>query len=236
MDYLQAEEFPSLRDVQEVTVNTLSDDELLGLLAEGESDRVEFKESLSGDAATKIREAICAFANDVVGHRVPGVVFVGVRDDGLPVGLTVSDKLLRQLADMRTDGNIVPPPSMAVRKIVAQGAELAVVTVVPSDSPPVRYRGEIHIRTGPRRDRASAQDERILNERRRSLDAPFDVQPVASATLNDLDQSYFKNEYLLRAVTREMLEANERRSEEQLAATKMTMSAGDPTPTVLGCW
>ncbi len=215
-------------------VTTLSDDELLGLLAKGESDRVEFKESLSGDAPTKIREAICAFANDLAGHGAPGVVFVGVRNDGSPVGLTASDELLRQLADMRTDGNIVPPPSMTVRKILTQGAELAVVTVVPSDSPPVRYRGEIHTRTGPRRDRASAQDERILNERRRSLDAPFDVQPVASATLNDLDQRYFEDEYLPRAVTREMLEANERSREEQLAATKMTMSAGDPTPTVLG--
>jgi hypothetical protein len=34
---------------------------------------------------------------------------------------------------------------------------------------------------------ATAQDERILNERRRHKDRPFDVSPVYSANLSDLD-------------------------------------------------
>ena len=44
---------------------------------------------------------------------------------------------------------------------------MAVITVLPADSTPVRYRGRIRIRIGPRRGIASAQDERILNEKRR---------------------------------------------------------------------
>ena len=48
-----------------------TDEELLQIIADGESERVEFKESLSGDAATGIREAICAFANDLAGHEKP---------------------------------------------------------------------------------------------------------------------------------------------------------------------
>lgn len=52
--------------------------ELLQIIAAGESDRVEFKESLSGDAPTRIGEAICAFANDLPDHRAPGLIFVGV--------------------------------------------------------------------------------------------------------------------------------------------------------------
>lgn len=43
-----------------------NDDELLRLLHSGESHRVEFKESLSGDAANEALEALeaaCAFAN-----------------------------------------------------------------------------------------------------------------------------------------------------------------------------
>ena len=44
----------------------MTDDELLQLLTAGESDRVERKASLAdGD---KIRQAICAFANDLVGR------------------------------------------------------------------------------------------------------------------------------------------------------------------------
>ena len=83
---------------------------LLQIIEAGESDRVEFKESLSGDAATRIREAICAFANDLPDHRVPGLVFVGVKNDGTMGNLSVKDRLLQQLADMKTDGNILPPP------------------------------------------------------------------------------------------------------------------------------
>ena len=45
---------------------------LLQIIAAGESDRVEFKESLLGDAPIRIREAICAFANDLPGHEKPG--------------------------------------------------------------------------------------------------------------------------------------------------------------------
>ena len=179
-------------------MTTHRDIELTKLLDAGESDRVEFKESLAGDAPTTIREAICAFANDLPGHGVSGIVFVGVRDIGSLVGAPVTDELLRQLADMKTDGNIVPPPSMTVQKATLRGADAAVVTVAPSDSPPVRYRGRVHVRIGPRRGLATAQDERILNERRRSGNAPFDVQRVPAATLDDLNLAYFENEYCRR--------------------------------------
>ena len=57
------------------------DEELLQIIRDGESDCVEFKESLTGDAPTRIREAICAFANDLPNHEKPGLVFVGVKDD-----------------------------------------------------------------------------------------------------------------------------------------------------------
>ena len=213
---------------------TLENEELILLLQDIESDRVERKESLSGDASTKIREAICAFANDLPDHRKPGVAIVGASDDGTVVGLSVTDRLLQQLGDMKTDGNILPPPSITVEKRSLQGRDVAIVTVQPSDSPPVRYKGTIQIRIGPRRGIATAQDERILNEKRRYRDIPFDAHPIPSATLDDLDLLYFEYQYLQQAFAREVLEANDRSREEQLAATKMIASVDDPTPTVLG--
>ena len=54
-----------------------SDAELEQLLGDLESDLVERKESLRGDAPVTVREAICAFANDLPNHRRAGVVFVG---------------------------------------------------------------------------------------------------------------------------------------------------------------
>lgn len=212
----------------------MASDTAIQQLQEGESDRTEFKESLRGDAPNRIREAICAFANDLPDHRKPGVVFVGVRDDGTPIGLPVTDELLRQLADMKTDGKTVPPPSLTVEKRCICGQDVAIVSVLPSDSPPVRYNGRVHVRIGSRRGIASAQDERILNEKRRFGDIPFDVLPIRSATLSDLNLTQFENEYLPQAFAQEVLEANDRTREEQLAATKMIASADEPVPTVLG--
>lgn len=212
-----------------------TDAELEGMLADLESDLAERKESFSGDTPTKVREEVCAFANDLPDHRKPGVVFIGARDrSGEPSGVQVTDELLLKLADIKTDGNIVPPPTMTVSRRVLRGAPMAVVTVEPSDSPPVRYRGRVHIRIGPRRGIASAQDERILTEKRRARDTPFDVHPLASASLAELDRVRFEHEYLPAAFAPDVLEANERTLEQRLAVTKMVDAANTAVPTVLG--
>ena len=215
-------------------MTTLGDEDLIQLLNAGESTRVEFKETLGGNAPRTTREAICAFANDLPDDRRPGVIFVGAHDDGTATGLPITDEMLIQLADMKTDGNIVPPPSITVRKLLLPSGEVAAVTVQPSDSPPVRYQGRVHVRIGPRRGVASAQDERVLNEKRRYRDIPFDIQPIPSSTLADLNLLQFSNEYLPQAFAPDVLEANDRSIEEQLAATKMIASLDDPIPTVLG--
>lgn len=211
-----------------------SDDELERMLADLESDLSERKESLRGDAPTKSREAICAFANDVACRGKPGVLFIGANDDGSPSGLPITDKLILALGAMKSDGNIVPPPTLDVEKRRLRGHDMAVVTVQPSDSPPVRYKGRIRIRVGSRRDIATAQDERVLNEKRRHRDRPFDVQPVREAAIDDLDLTRFESEYLPAAVARDILDANDRTPEQRLAATKMVVGADEPTPTVLG--
>lgn len=108
------------------------------------------------------------------------------------------------------------------------------ICVWPCDTPPVRYQGRVHIRWGPRRGLASAQDERILNERRRAGDRPYDIQPVREATLEDLDLLRFEQEYLPALVARDVLEANERSREQRLTATKMLVSEDPAIPTVLG--
>ena len=108
----------------------LSDNELLELLADIESDRVERKASLSD--RDRVRQAICAFANDLPDHRKPGVVFLGVHDDGTCANLRITDELLRTLSDMRSDGNILPFPMMTVQKKILDGCEMAVVEVQPS--------------------------------------------------------------------------------------------------------
>ena len=215
-------------------MNRLTDTELEALLNDLESDRAERKEAWAGSAPERVREAVCAFANDLPNHQQPGVVFVGAKDDGTPAGTPITDRLLLTLSDLKTDGKTVPPPSLTVEKRVLNGAEMAVVTAWPADAPPVRFDGRIWIRIGPRRGLASGQDERVLNERRRHRDIPFDIQPKPSAALADLGRSYFEEVYLPGAFAEDVLLANDRTYEQRLAACRMIVAADDPTPTVLG--
>lgn len=210
-----------------------TDAQLLEFIASGESDRVEFKESLSGNVPDRIRETICAFANDLPNHQKPGLVFIGVNDKGAIVGESITDETLRQLADMKTDGNILPPPSLTVEKRILQGKEVAVIEVQPSNSPPVRYKGSICIRTGPRRNTATEQDEIILNEKRRYGNMPFDLYPIPTSSIDDLDLNLF-NQYLSQAFSEDVLQANNRSIEDQLITTKMISAADELSATVLG--
>lgn len=200
---------------------------LEALLRDVESDRTERKAS----AADKERlcQAICAFANDLAGHRAPGMLFVGVNDDGSPANLDVSDRLLLELADIRSNGNILPLPVMTVQKRHLAGMDIAVVQVEPSDAPPVRYKGRVWVRVGPRRAVATAEEERRLTEKRRAGDLPFDSRPLPSADLAELDLALFANEYLPSAVAAEVLAGNERSTEEQLASLRFVSPQGVPT-------
>jgi len=215
-------------------MKTFSGEELEALLDDVESDLAERKQSFKGDTPKKARQAVCAFANDLPNHQQPGVLFIGAVDNGTPSNEPITDELLRSLADMKTDGNILPLPVLSVEKRTLKGVDMAVVTVLPSDMPPVKYAGRIWIRTGPRRAIANEQEERILIEKRRYKNIPFDIYPIPTANISDLSRSVFEGEYLPSAFASDILESNNRSYEERLASCKMITSTEDATPTVLG--
>ncbi len=215
-------------------ITRYTDLELESLLHDIESDKAERKETFRGDVPEKARQAICAFANDMPDHKTAGVLFIGAKDNGTPSHCPISDELLRSLADIKTDGKILPLPVMTVEKRTLIGTEMAVVTVLPSDMPPVKYSGRIWIRTGPRRAIANEQEERILSEKRRYKNIPFDINPVPSAKLSDISRVVFEAEFLPAAFAPDILETNGRTYEERLASCRMIASPADPTPTVLG--
>ena len=210
-----------------------TNDQLLQIIAAGRSDRVEFEETLSGTAPTLIREAICAFANDLPDHKQPGYIFVGVKSDKEIVGVPVTDDLLQQLVAMRNDGSIVPTPSLTVGKYILEGKEVAVVKVGPSDSPPVLYNGYIHVRTGPLNSYATEQDIAILYKKRPYKYLSFDVHPVPRSNIIDLDLNLFE-QYLSQIYSKNILESDNRSIEDKLVATKMIFATDDPLATVLG--
>lgn len=208
----------------------VNEHELEQLLKDAESDRVERKESVSD--SDRIHQAICAFANDLPNHQQPGVVFVGAADDGSCAGLPITDELLRVLSDMRD--HVLPLPSMTVQKRYLCGCEMAVIVVEPADAPPVRYKGVTWIRVGPRRARATPEEERRLAEKRRSKDLPFDLRTLSSASLDDLDLELFRRVYLPSAISPDVIEENNRSLEQQLVALRFAASGTPICPTVVG--
>lgn len=210
----------------------MEDSILINLLKDLESDRTERKASIND--IDRISEAICAFANDLPNHRQPGVIFIGVNDNGTCSNLPVTDRLLLTLAELHSNGNILPFPMMTVQKRILNGCELAVIAVEPSDDPPVRFRGRTYVRVGPRRAIATAQEERHLSEKRRFRNQPYDIQPVSYATVNDLDLELFRRVYLPSALPVDILEENHRSLGQQLSSMRFTTIEPEVKPTTLG--
>ena len=196
-----------------------SDAELEALMSDLESDLVERKESAAD--GTKIRRNVCAFANDLPGNGRAGVVLVGVRDDGSCASLPIDDDLLKKLANIHGEGDILPLPSMTVQKRVLKGCEVAVVSVEPAADTPVRYKGRVWVRVGPSVHEGSVEDERLLTERRRAADLPFDLRAVDAAGLDDLDRDFVCDYYLPNAIALEVLERNTRPLEHQLRSLRL---------------
>ena len=196
----------------------LSSEQVKEVLTSPEADRIERTRSVTN--TDKFREAICSFSNDMPGHGKPGYLLIGVEDDGtLSPDLAITDALQKQFASYRDDGQILPQPMLSVFKQPhPDGGEFLVVEVHPSDLTPVRYRGRVHIRVGPRKATASESEERRLLERRSSHFRTFDITPCPDASLEDLDLDMFQNSYRGKAIDPEVIKENGRELMLQLAS------------------
>ena len=196
-----------------------TDSELADLFDSNESHLVERKRN-AGDS-NSIHKSICAFANDLPAAGKTGVIFVGVEDDGTCSGIKVDDELLRTLAQMRSDGSIQPIPTMDVVQKTINGCQMAVVQVLPTSSPPLRFRGRVWIRVGPTVQQASPEEEQRLTERNLASQRNFDMRPNIGASIDDLDTEYVRATYLGSAIARDVLEQNQRPLQQQLRSLRL---------------
>ena len=194
----------------------ITKEEVLQLLKSSETYRIERTASISD--MDKFQEAICAFSNDLPSSRKNGYLILGARDNGSLSGLKVDDALMKKIAGIRSDGNILPLPMMSVERFEFEEGDLLVVEVYPALVPPVRYRGRTFIRMGPRRDIATESEERLLLEKRASYMATFDATPCFGASLNDIDTQFIEHQYLPHIIDADILATDKRPLKEQLAA------------------
>jgi ATP-dependent DNA helicase RecG len=205
----------------------LTESQLLTLMADVESDLVERTESVSD--MEKFCIAACAFANDFPNHHQPGFLLVGVNNRGKAVRLKVTDKLLLTLGEVRANANVLPIPAIKVYTLTLSdgSGEVAVMEVLPSDLPPVRFKGQIWIRVGPRRAIATESEERRLIERRVSHARTFDARPCLGSSIHDLATDLFLNTYRQQAIAEEVIAENHRELKQQLAALRFFDLAND---------
>jgi len=134
--------------------------------------------------------------------------------------MTIDDQQLQTLLSFRTDGRIVPPPALVVAKFVYNDGEVAVVEVQPHFLPPVRFKGKLCVRVGPRKGTANEAEERILTAKRSAFARTFDVLPCKGSGLDDISIELFKLRYLPAAIDAETLMENGRELKQQIASLK----------------
>ena len=152
-----------------------------------------------------------------VGHAK---VLLGVENDGRVSGKRIDDDHLTALGGWKTEGNLLPPPAMALDVFHLDAGDVVVITVFPSAYPPIRYQGQVWVRIGARKALANEEDIHLLEERRQRTGIRFEEQPCRTATLEDLDVDIFRNLYLPRAIQAEVIEDDVRPVQEQLAALR----------------
>ncbi len=188
------------------------------LISNMESDWIERTISIRDD---KLGPIICAYSNDFPNHKHFGYILLGVKDDGTFANSVWTDEELQKIGNIKSNGKVLPQPSIVISPVYKfSEGEVVVIEVKPSTYPPVRFDGICWIRVGPRRSRATLEEERILVERRASFAKTYDLVPAIGSKLDDLSVEHFKINYLTSAVDKETLAENGRTIEEQLASLR----------------
>ena len=196
----------------------MQEEEIRLLIADLESDRIERTISFRED---KLGPAVCALSNDFPNSKKSGYILLGVKDDGKVAGINIGDEELKKIGGVKTNGNVLPQPSIIVSEVFhIDGGDVVAVEVKPSLYPPVRYEGRCWIRVGPRRAIANISEENILIERRASYAKTFDLVPTLGATLDDISEEYFTLSYLPLAIDEDTLRLNGRTTKQKMAALR----------------
>lgn len=196
----------------------ITKEKLEELITDMEGDWIERTISIRDD---KLGPAICAYSNDFPNHKHPGYILLGVKDDGSLANMTWTDEQLQTIGNIKSNGKILPQPSIVVSPVFRYPeGEVVVIEVRPSTYPPVRFDGRCWIRVGPRRDRATLEEERILIERRVSYAKTYDLVPALGSTIKSISIELFRNNYLPLAIDEDTLTENGRTIEEQLSSLR----------------
>ncbi|MGY0288804.1 MAG: RNA-binding domain-containing protein [Candidatus Methanodesulfokora washburnensis] len=139
-------------------------DRIKKIIAEGESEGLEFKRSLS--ELKEILETVCAFANS---HG--GTVLVGIDDDGSILGVKISNKTVQKL-EREIHDRIEPFVYPKIRIIPVDERIVLSIEVPEGHNKPYLYLGRAFVRIGSVNRRLDREGiEKLLYSKRPSFDS-----------------------------------------------------------------
>ena len=159
----------------------MSIDEIRAVVALGESETLEFKETTG--SRREAAETICGMLN----HR-GGLVLFGVTDQGKVVGQQMGESTITDV--VQEIQRIEPPVFPSIDQTPAgNGREVLAVRVSPGNSAPYSYRGVPHLKVGNATIVMSrGQYNQMLLERMHAVDR-WENQPADGWSVNDLDSA-----------------------------------------------
>ncbi|HSW28821.1 MAG TPA: RNA-binding domain-containing protein [Longimicrobiales bacterium] len=155
--------------------------EVAELAAKGESDRLEFKQSVR--QLKEACQAVCAMLNTRGGH-----VLVGVKNNGTLLGDDVTDNTQSDIADAL--GKIQPAHLVTVELVALGNGKSVVVLVVPPGTGDVRaFEGRAYRRIGATNQVMTPGQAMALQSQRQDPAQRWEAQPAVGFGLGDLDDA-----------------------------------------------
>jgi len=143
-----------------------------------ESEHIELKKSTS-----ELKEAIISMAAMLNKHDA-GKVYFGVKNDGQIVGLTASERTMREISQTIAD-NLEPRIYPEIKKIESEGKTIIEVSFVGQDAPYFAY-GRAYKRVGDEDRQLSARELEFFILKKNRDKISWDSQP-AKITFEEID-------------------------------------------------
>ncbi|RLF30662.1 MAG: hypothetical protein DRM98_06480 [Thermoplasmata archaeon] len=152
---------------------------ILDLIKKGESETLEFKETLKLD--NEIGKTISAFSN-----TKGGIILIGVSDSGKIIGVTIGKNTIEELANYikrNTDPKIYP--SIKVKEV--ENKKIIFIEIQENKEKPVFFKNHAYKRVGKTSPEMSSSEIRKL-AKESGEKVYWDEQICEEASLEDIDE------------------------------------------------
>ena len=158
----------------------MKDEQLIkNLIKQGESDQLEFKESVRKEDIAKV---LCAFLN-----AEGGTILIGVQDGGKVIGINDADKQESELKNYLFR-SIIPEAPITISTEIIGNKTILLAKVWNGSKPPYVFNGAIYYRKKAQTVKATSSDISKLIVERQKTELHWERQPALGIGLEDLDE------------------------------------------------